>query len=175
MSFIAVAAAGLAAVSAGSSLYNQYKQGKTLADTDWSGMAGDVMDSYRDNLSNLKDSADVVFDKIEEGWKQGAMKMGDTATTLWAQGEDTTSGLANFGVETYQAISEKFDIERNADFAAKNRDLAEKDAQLDFEAKELALTEDMEQQMAEFEGSEKSSDKWYPGKYLGKGLKKLFG
>ena len=66
MSFIAVAAAGLAAVSAGSSLYNQYKQGKTLADTDWGGMAGDVMDSYKDNLANLKDSADVVFDKIDD-------------------------------------------------------------------------------------------------------------
>ena len=110
MSFIAVAAAGLAAVSAGSSLYNQYKQGKTLADTDWSGMAGDVMDSYRDNLSNLKDSADVVFDKIEEGWEQGVKGMGDKATTLWDQAQGTTAGFANFGMKTYQSISEKFNI-----------------------------------------------------------------
>ena len=166
MSFIAVAAAGLAAVSAGSSLYNQYKQGKTLADTDWGGMAGDVMDSYKDNMANLKDSADVVFDKIEEGWEQGVKGMGDKATTLWDQAQGTTAGFANFGMKTYQSISEKFNIDRAAEFASKNRKLAEKDAQLDFEAKELALTDDMEQQIAEIEGSAESSEGWYPGKYL---------
>tara|TARA_Y100000758_G_scaffold303100_1_gene272998 strand:- start:547 stop:1275 length:729 start_codon:yes stop_codon:yes gene_type:complete len=168
MSIIAVAAAGLAVVSAGSSLYNQYKQGSTLENTDWSGLSSDVTDMFTENLSGMRDRADVVFEKIDDTWENTVKGIGQKADTLWDAAQEGGGNLVNFGEEVYQTIVGEGDLDREADMVSKDRDLKQQQAQLSFEQEELALNRDMESQVAELNQSDESSKGWYPGKYIGK-------
>ena len=170
MSFIATAAAGLAAVGAGVSLYGKYKEGSSLEDTDWSGLMGDTTDMFQDNISNLRDRAAVVFDKIETGWETATQSIGDKATTMWDQAQNSTGGFAVSGEEVYANIQAENDANRQADILTKERNLSEEQAQLQTEQEELALVQDYESEMASLEGSQDSSKGWYPGK----NIKKLF-
>jgi len=178
MSFIAIittvgAVAGIA--SAGASMYNQYKQGKTLEDTDWTGMSKDVVDMYKQNLGMLRDQASNVFSKIEAGWKAGVGKIGDTATSMWDQASQGTRGFAGDDAASMYDMSQTMSqADRDADSLSKNRDLQEEETQIEFERKELALEGDMEQELGELGSADKASDKWYPGKYIGKAISSIF-
>tara|TARA_R100000152_G_C6764851_1_gene189546 strand:+ start:958 stop:1677 length:720 start_codon:yes stop_codon:yes gene_type:complete len=167
MSFIAVAAAGLTAVSAGVSLYGKYREGSALEDTDWSGMIGDVKDTYQDNISNLRDRADVVFDKIEEGWKTTTQGIGDRATTMWDEATQRNTGFAGSGEQVYDMVTQETNADIEAENAAKSRELSERENQLRFEQEELAYTQDYEAELAELQGGQESSKGWYPGKHIG--------
>ena len=166
MSFIAVIGGGLAAIGAGASLYNSYKQGKTLEQTNWSGMQDDVSSMFKENLLNLRNRADVAFEKVENQFKAKTSGMSDKATSMWDEMNNSSRGFTGDFQGDFASIMDNEGAEREADIAVKEKELAEEQQQLRFEGEELAMTQQKEEELAELGGGEESSKGWYPGKYI---------
>ena len=161
------AVAGIA--SAGVSLYGAYKSVKTMANTDWAGMIGDVEDEFKENVQALRDRATTAFEKLDYGVTSTAKSFGQKASSLWEGVGDAVAntGFAGSGQEGYLSDKAMEDINRENRKLWEQKAIDEQMLTQDFEEKEYQMFSEKEAKIAELEAQNQSSKGWYPGKILG--------
>ena len=174
MSFLTVAAV-VGAVGTGVSMYNQYKQGRTLEGTDWKGMIGDIDDSFKENIGALRDRAETAFDKVGTQFDIGMKQFGEKATSLADYVGENLGGFAQSGGAIFEKGQELLNINREQGNAMSMREIQERGIQQETDQQEFDMFEQKENQIAELQTEQDLSERWYPGKNLGKAFRKLTG
>jgi len=174
MSFLTVAAV-VGAVGTTVSMYNQYKQGRTMESTDWKGMIGDIDDSFKENIGALRDRAETAFDKVGTQFDIGMKQFGEKATSLSDYVGENLGGFVKSGGAIFEKGQELANIARGQQDSMSMREIQEKGMQQEFEQQEFDMFEDKESQIAELQTQQDVAGGWYPGKNLGNFFRKLKG
>lgn len=169
------AAAVVGVVGGATSMYNQYKQGRTMEGTDWKGMIGDIDDSFKENIGALRDRAETAFDKVGTQFDIGMKGMGEKATSLADYVGGNLGGFVKSGGAIFEKGQELANIGRAQQDAMSMREIQERGMQQEYEQQEFDMYEDKEAQIAELQTQQDVSGGWYPGKHLGAAFRKLTG
>jgi hypothetical protein len=169
--FLMAASAAMGVVGGAVNMFNQYQQGKTLANTDWGGMIGDVRESAEANIASLRERANTAFEKLSFDTTQGLKGLGSKATTLADSVGENLGGFVNSGAQEFTKLMGIDEIKQNAMAINKSADIQEEQTQQDYTQQEVNIQSDADSQIADLQSQQSRSQGWYPGKHLSR----LFG
>ena len=169
--FLMAASAAMGLVGGAVNLFNQYQSGKTLANTDWKGMIGDVMESRDADIDMLRERATTAFKDLSFQTTSNLKDLGTKATSLYDSVGENVGGFVKSGADDFTKMLGMDEIKQNAMAINKGANIREEGMQQQFEKSEVDIISDADAQIAELEAQNTRSQGWYPGKYIGK----LFG
>ena len=99
--FLMADSAAMGLVGGAVNLFNQYQSGKTLANTDWKGMIGDVMESRDADIDMLRERATTAFKDLSFQTTSNLKDLGTKATSLYDSVGENVGGFVKSGADDF--------------------------------------------------------------------------